>query len=252
MDAYTRTRVILMNGMENEVWAYGHHFARSAGDLEIRSLLAQTRMVEQQQQTTINWLNPADQSVLETTIGYEQVAVDLTAYLTRNEPDPYVRAVFNFGLLEDFDYFHCYQNETDPRIRGIWEEFLHMELTHLQRWGDLLRHCEGVEPEVLFGEEIRADFKFTENKEYVRQVLQQRDLRLMPGGAWTTQDQLPPDWPSLRYLETVNAGGIPSEQIVQRQQQRGRQGQRPGDELLQRAREVAEHLAPVGTRVGGK
>jgi hypothetical protein len=33
-----------------------------------------TRMVEQQQQTTINWLNPADQSVLETTIAHEQVA----------------------------------------------------------------------------------------------------------------------------------------------------------------------------------
>ena len=113
VDAYTRTRVILMNGIENESWMYKHNFSRSAGDLGIRSLLAQTRMVEQQQQTTVNWLNPADQSVLETTIGYEQVAVDLTAYLTRNEPDPYVREVFNFGLLEDFDHLYRYSELLD-------------------------------------------------------------------------------------------------------------------------------------------
>ncbi len=60
-------------------------------------------MVDQQQQTTINWLHPADQSVLETTIAYEQVAIDLTADFARNEPDPFVREAFNIGLLEDFD-----------------------------------------------------------------------------------------------------------------------------------------------------
>ena len=33
-------------------------------------------------------MNPGEQTPLETTIGYEQVAVDLTAWLARNEPDP--------------------------------------------------------------------------------------------------------------------------------------------------------------------
>ena len=46
-------------------------------------------------------MSPADQSVLETTLGYEQVAVDLTAWLAQNEPDDYVRETFDFGLLED-------------------------------------------------------------------------------------------------------------------------------------------------------
>jgi hypothetical protein len=61
VDPYTRVRVILMNGIENECWAYSHHCARCTENPEIKSLLARTRMVEQQQQTTINWLNPADQ-----------------------------------------------------------------------------------------------------------------------------------------------------------------------------------------------
>ena len=73
VDPYTRVRVILMNGIENECWAYSHHFARCTGNPEIKALLARTRMVEQQQQTTINWLNPADQTILETTLAFEQV-----------------------------------------------------------------------------------------------------------------------------------------------------------------------------------
>jgi hypothetical protein len=113
VDAYTRTRVILMNGIENGAWNFAHHFSRSTDDPAIKSLLARTRMVEQQQQTTINWLNPADQSVLETTIAYEQVAIDLTAYFARNEPDPYVREAFNFGLLEDFDHLYRYSELLD-------------------------------------------------------------------------------------------------------------------------------------------
>src|SRR3712207_7891498 len=45
---------------------------------------------------------------LETTLAYEQVAIDLTAYLARHEPDPYLREVLNFGLLEDFDHLYRY------------------------------------------------------------------------------------------------------------------------------------------------
>lgn len=44
VDAYTRTRVILMNGIENGVWNFAHHFSRSTDDPAIKSLLAQTRM----------------------------------------------------------------------------------------------------------------------------------------------------------------------------------------------------------------
>jgi hypothetical protein len=36
------------------------------------------------------------------------VAVDLTAYLARKEPDPYLKQAFEFGLLEDFDHLYRY------------------------------------------------------------------------------------------------------------------------------------------------
>lgn len=108
VDAYTRTRVILMNGIENNSILTSHALERMIGNEEIKQQLALIRRVDSQQQQTVNWLNPANQSVLETTIGYEQVAVDLTANLAQNEPDKYFKQVLDFALLEDFDHLFRY------------------------------------------------------------------------------------------------------------------------------------------------
>ena len=108
VDCYTRTRQILMNGIEIEAWNFKHNFSRITGDEETKKFLALTKRIEDMQQTTVNWMAPADQSVLETTLGYEQVAVDLTAWMAQNEPDDYVKETFNFGLLEDFDHLYRY------------------------------------------------------------------------------------------------------------------------------------------------
>jgi hypothetical protein len=107
---YTRTRVILMNGIEVESIMFGHQFARQCDNLEIRQKLAMARRIDQQQQKVVNGLNPGDQTPLETTIGYEQVAVDLTAWLARHEPDPMLKQALDFALLEDFDHLYRYAN----------------------------------------------------------------------------------------------------------------------------------------------
>lgn len=114
-DAFTRVRVILMNGLESEALRFGHVCARLNRDLQLD--LARLRRVEQHQQTMVNWLNPADQSVLETTIGYEQVAIEVTAAIAQAEPDPYLAQVYRFGLLEDFDHMYRYSALMD-RVEG--------------------------------------------------------------------------------------------------------------------------------------
>lgn len=108
VNCYTRTRQILMNGIEVEAWNFKHNFSRTCPDTDVSKLVSQTRRIEDMQQTTVNWITPAEQTVLETTLGYEQVAVDLTAWLAQNEPDEYVKEAFNFGLLEDFDHLYRY------------------------------------------------------------------------------------------------------------------------------------------------
>lgn len=382
VDAYSRARVILMNGIESEAWTFSHNFQRMTDNRELQTLLAQTRRVEDQQQTTINGLNPADQTILETTIAYEQVAVDLTAYLARHEPDPYVREALHFGLLEDFDhlyryselldylegtdpnsivqgktdiipgrptedhhnspegrllkhyeknraqplsklhiwtllsgeqqthnfytehgweyanpraralyaeigeveeehvtfygslidptetllerqvlhelmevynYFHCYEQETDARLKSIWEEFLHMELTHAQLWGEMLRKYEGRDPEVVFGDRLTVEFKFQENKDYVRRVLEQQVNLREVGAAWVSKTDLPTDWPSYAYQARVNADGNPAEEIVDLQAStHNGHRQHPGDELLGRARAMALEFRRTATERGAQ
>jgi len=116
VDAFSRVRVILMNGIESEALRFQHAMARS-NDGELRRALARVRRTEQHQQTLVNWLNPADQSALETTIGYEQVAIEVTAHIAQHEPDRYLAQVYRFGLLEDFDHMYRYAALLD-RLEG--------------------------------------------------------------------------------------------------------------------------------------
>ncbi|MFC8427123.1 hypothetical protein [Streptomyces sp. NPDC057253] len=109
-DPYTKCRIIAMNGIEVEAILFSHQFARRCPDLDVKRQLAEVRYIEQQQQKVVNWLLPGLASVLETTISYEQVAVDLTGWIARHEPDPYLRQAYEFGVLEDFDHLYRYAN----------------------------------------------------------------------------------------------------------------------------------------------
>ena len=113
VDPWTKCRVILMNGIEVEAAMFSHNFHRQCNDQELRRQIALARRMEQMQQKTINWLSPGDESQLEQTIGYEHLAVDLTAWLAEHEPDPYVKQCLDFALLEDFDHLYRYSNLLD-------------------------------------------------------------------------------------------------------------------------------------------
>jgi rubrerythrin len=114
-DAFTRVRIILMNGIEAESVRFQHACARLQPDLHLE--LAQVRRAEQHQQTLVNWLLPADLSPLETTIGFEQVAIEITAAVAAREPDAYLAQVYRFGLLEDFDHLYRFSALMD-RLYG--------------------------------------------------------------------------------------------------------------------------------------
>ncbi|MFB0612892.1 hypothetical protein [Aurantiacibacter poecillastricola] len=110
---YTRCRVILMNGIEVEAIMNSHNAARRTADSGIKQMLALVRKAEQQQQKRVNWLIPGSESTIANTIGYEQVAVDLTSWIARHEPDPYLTQAYEFGVLEDYDHLYRYANLMD-------------------------------------------------------------------------------------------------------------------------------------------
>jgi len=114
-DAFTRVRIILMNGIETDAVRFKHVAARM--NRELRLPLAEIRRQEHHQQTMINWLIGSDHSPLETTIAYEQVAIEVTAAIAQLEPDPYLAQTYRFGLLEDFDHLYRYSALLD-RLEG--------------------------------------------------------------------------------------------------------------------------------------
>jgi hypothetical protein len=341
---YSRSRVIVMNGIEVESIIFSHQFNRMTDNQEIKTSLALSRRVDQQQQKAINWLSPGDETPLETTIGYEQVAIDLTAWLAQNEPDPYVKQTLDFGLLEDFDHLyryanlyelirgeraedltrelteimpgrptiaehrhpaddlrrhfdrhtvdpltrmHCmtvtaaeqqtmnfymnhgpdfmepiarglyleiamieeqhvtqYESLIDPlqslleclvlhkynevylyhsfmedetedrRLKQLWELHLNMEIEQLKEAGRLLQKYEGKDPLEILPPTLPQGVKFQSNKDYVRQVLaDQVDLRT-DGPDFVPVSDLPANHRFFVYQKIVNAGGNPSEQVI--------------------------------------
>jgi hypothetical protein len=311
-DPYTKCRIIALNGLEVEAVVYGHQFNRHCVDMDVKRQLAEVRYIEQQQQKVVNWLLPGQASVLETTISYEQTAIDLTAWIARMEPDPYLKQTFEFGVLEDFDHLYRYANlyemvehrqaekivdrltevmpgrptrmhhrhpvdnlrkpydrteasprsrlhaltltaaeqqtmnfymnvgpqymepiarqlyqeiglieeehvthyeslmdptetwwerlvlheynecylyysfmlnETDPRIKAIWERHLNMELEHLRVACDLMRRHDDREPESVLPAELPEPVTFEPNKDYIRNLLAtQIDVTLLGTG----------------------------------------------------------------------
>jgi len=114
-DAFTRVRIILMNGVELDSLRTKQVALRC--NKEARVALAQLMRVEQHQATSINWLIGADHSPIETTIGYEQTAIEVTASVAQLEPDPYLAQGYRFALLEDFDHLYRYTALLD-RLEG--------------------------------------------------------------------------------------------------------------------------------------
>ena len=341
-DAFTRVRVILMNGIESEALRFSHSCARMNGDLQLP--LAEVRRVEQHQQTLVNWLNPADQSPLETTIGFEQVAIEVTAHVAMNEPDPYLAQVYRFGMLEDFDHMHrysalmdrlegldsnnilqcytdvlpgrptavehrapvddlrrpydgrraealsklhaltilagehqthdyymtigpmfsdplarqlyaeiasieeqhvtqyesiidpretwlekwvmheatevynyysCYESETNPRIKKIWERFIDYELGHLRIAAELFEKIEGRDRAEILPSALPDPIAYTSHRDFVREVLAQEvDLRAV-GTEFVDESDVPKDNPSIAYREQMNEQGSPSERVAE-------------------------------------
>ena len=114
-DAFTRVRIILMNGVELDSLRTKQVALRCNGKARVQ--LAELMRVEQHQATTINWLLGPDHSPIETTIGYEQTAIEVTASVAQLEPDAYLAQGYRYALLEDFDHLYRYSALLD-RLEG--------------------------------------------------------------------------------------------------------------------------------------
>ena len=114
-------------------------------------------------------------------------------------------------------YWSCMQTENNSRIKALWELHLNMEIEHLRIACEMLKEIDGIDPEsFLPADGMTEPLRFEPNKEYVRDVLR----RTVDWTAWDSEfvpiGDLPRDHRFYDYQKAVNAGGVPTEQVIER------------------------------------
>jgi hypothetical protein len=137
--------------------------------------------------------------------------------------DPNMSWLTNWVLHESHEcwlYWSFLQTEVDPRIKQIWELHLGMEIEHLRIAARALEEIEGKDAAELIGAGYEAPMTFEENKAYLRDVVA-RQVELT---AWDSEfvpvSELPQGHRYFEYQAQVNAGGTPSEQVIDRHREK--------------------------------
>jgi rubrerythrin len=117
-------------------------------------------------------------------------------------------------LTEVYNYWSCVEQETNARLKKIWERGLDYELGHLHYVMDLMRQLERRDPYELLPATLPAPIVFASQRQFVRDVLENEvDLRAKGAHFIAKQDEGPAD-ASVRYRQALNRHGSPSETVA--------------------------------------
>ena len=134
-------------------------------------------------------------------------------------------------------YWSCAQQESNPRLRALWERFLDYELGHLHFVMELMRQHENRDPETVLPEELPDPIRFESQRDFIKLVIE-GEVKFRALGTRIVSGSLEPsDSPSARYRDQLNRAGSPSELVAAGYRHR------PGTELLDRAAAVLAYQA---------
>jgi hypothetical protein len=159
---------------------------------------------------------------------YAEIASIEQQHVTQYESllDPTVSLLENWLLheaMEVYNYFSCLQQESNPRVRAIWQRMLDYELGHFHVVADLYRDQVGQDPKAIVPEALPEPLPFESQRDFIRAVLRSEiDLRargteIVPLAQETDA--------SREYRAHMNSQGSPSEIVAQNYRWR------PGTEL---------------------
>src|SRR5690606_18644825 len=113
---------------------------------------------------------------------------------------------------EVWNYAACMEQESNPRVKALWERFLDYELGHLQVAMQLFKDIERRDPAEVLGDGALPPFiRFESQREFVRKVVE-TEVQLRKDGTKVV-DEAMEGKSSLDYRATVNATGSPSETV---------------------------------------
>jgi hypothetical protein len=108
-----------------------------------------------------------------------------------------------------WNYAGCLEQESNPRVKAMWEKFLAWELGHFQVALKLFKDIERRDPaEVLGDGDLPAFIAFRSHREFVRKVVQEETGLRKDGTEFV--DRKDEGASSIEYRNAVNADGSPS------------------------------------------
>jgi hypothetical protein len=112
---------------------------------------------------------------------------------------------------EVWNYAACAAQETNPRIKALWERMLDYELGQLQVAIGLFQDLERRDAAELLGDgSLPPGIEFVSQREFLRQALQEVPMRKDGTGFVDEDDEAVA---SLAYRNHMNAQGSPSQSV---------------------------------------
>jgi hypothetical protein len=136
-------------------------------------LSTEHQVVHFYQQADPDYVDPVSRPLYEEISQVEQEETALHESLIEGGGTAWER-LLTHEYNECYLYYSFLQQETDPRIRAVWELHLQMELAHLQAARDLLRRFDNREPEEIVGTGVPEPLGFERNKQFLRRLLATR------------------------------------------------------------------------------
>jgi hypothetical protein len=116
---------------------------------------------------------------------------------------------------EVYNYYSCARQESDPRIRAIWERMVDYELGHLQVARRAFERIDTRQIEEILPRYLPEILPHRSQRDYVRGVLASEvDLRARGTEIITAQEESA-DAPSVRYRQQLNSAGSPSSAVAE-------------------------------------
>ena len=148
---------------------------------------------------------------------YQEIALVEEEHVTHYESlmDPnatWLEMLLWHEYCECYLYWSCYMTESDPYVKGLWEDNLYTEIGHLHKAKELLQKYEGKEwQEVIKCGEFPAPISLHENIDYVRKILSDT-VQYTTGrdNEYVKVEKLSPDADFFRFQNITN----PSTDIV--------------------------------------
>jgi len=113
---------------------------------------------------------------------------------------------------EVYNYYSCVQQETNTRVKAIWERFLDYELGHFHHVAELFKQYEKRDPMEILPGDLPEPIAFESQRDFVRQVLKE-EINLRANGTQYV-DAKDEDPASLEYRAFMNSEGSPSESVA--------------------------------------